>query len=225
MAYVLVFALCIAGISAPAQARLGEEFAVFQARILRDFESVGQKGTNFYFKLKLSPRQQQIAPGYAAALTTTVVNGRITGESIAYVFGKNRSLGCTLATFDAFAFTCEAAGKPLPQDKKQGKLEFTAFAKIVENAFNGQPQSYSYPGYAGKIHIVADRTGKLIIACAPAPVSSPHETQPPASPTSHRTPTPSPHTMQAPHSASPPPHATSARSTPPHVSGHSEHHL
>ncbi len=150
----------------PAQARLGEQFAAYRARLLRNYSAAGQKGNNYFFKLKLTPQQQQIAPGYAAGLTVTVAGDRVTGESMAFFMGRNNQLGCTLATLDAFAFTCEATGKLLPQDKKQGELEFTAFTKIVKQAFDGHVQTYAYPGYPGTIVISLDRQEKLIVACS-----------------------------------------------------------
>jgi hypothetical protein len=154
-------------LSTPVQARLGEEFGAFRTRILHGYEQAGQRGNNFFFKLKLTPRQTQMAPGYAVGITATVMDGKITGESMACIIGKNGPLGSTLASLEAFTFTCEATGKPLPQEQKEGQLEFSAFAKIVQHALDGQPQSFSYPGYPSKINIVVDKTRRLLIACSP----------------------------------------------------------
>jgi hypothetical protein len=167
-----------------ARARLGEEFAAFRTRMLHGCEDAGQRDNNFFFKLKLSPKQQQLAPGYAVGITVTVANGRIVGESMACIVGKNRPLGCTLAALDAFTFTCEATGKPLPREQTQGQSEFSAFAKIVQQAFDGRPQSYSYPGYPSKINIVVDKTGRLIVACSPEQETAPSTSLPPAVPKS-----------------------------------------
>jgi hypothetical protein len=165
---LLAMFLCISiYTSMSAYARLGEDFAAFKIRILKTYDSAGQQNENFFFKLKLTPRQQQIAPGYAVGITTTVNNGKVIGESMACIVGDNHPLGYTLAALDAFTFTCEASGKPLPQEQKQAQLEFGAFAKIVQHALDGTPQSYSYPGYPCKINILLDKSGRLIIACSP----------------------------------------------------------
>jgi hypothetical protein len=164
---IAILLFYVSGCFVPAHARLGEDFAAFKVRILHVYESAGQQNNNFFFKLKLTPRQQQLAPGYAVGITTTVINGKIVGESMACIAGNNHQLGSTLAALDAFTFTCEATGKPLPQEQKQAQAEFTAFARIVQQAFSGQPQAYSYPGYPNKISLEVDKTGRLIIACSP----------------------------------------------------------
>lgn len=162
--FVVALAFLISGF-APAQAKLGEAFDAYKARIANAFTPAGQRGNYYMFNMKVEPKEAMASPGYAGGLTVTVTNGKVTGQSLAIRPGLDALVGGTLAAMHGMVFAYEAIGKPLAKDKTQGDAEFKAFSTAVGQAFLGQPQNVRYPGYGGVITLSRDGTGNLIVAC------------------------------------------------------------
>lgn len=170
---ILVSAAACLGLSAPAaQAKLGEAYQTYKVKVARSWsfaaEDANGPKTNYRFTLIISPDEQRASPGYAAGLTITAVNGKITGQSMAIRTGDNQVVGAAMATAHGFAFAYESLGKPLPVEKAKSEAEFKAFSEAVGQAFLGKPQYMKYPGFAGLITVTRDNQGNLIIAATPA---------------------------------------------------------
>lgn len=178
---VVALALIAPGLSGaqPAEARLGEDFVKYKMRVAKGFIATGEKKSgntvNYMFQLVVEPKQQLASPGYAAGITITAQNGKITGQSMAIRPGTNPFVGGTLAAIHGFAFAYEALGKPLPTDKLKAEMQFKAFSGAVTQAFMGNPQNLRYPGFPGLVTITRDASGNLIVAARPeqAPSAQP----------------------------------------------------
>ncbi|HEY9871075.1 MAG TPA: hypothetical protein V6D08_18055 [Candidatus Obscuribacterales bacterium] len=187
---ILALALMALGLASaqPAEARLGEDFAKYKTRVAKGFIATGEKKSgatvNYMFQLVVDQKQQLASPGYAAGITITAQNGKITGQSMAIRPGTNPFVGGTLAAIHGFAFAYEALGKPLPTDKLKAEMQFKAFSGAVTQAFMGNPQNLRYPGFPGMITLTRDPSGNLIVAArmeqATGTTQQPSPPQPPA---------------------------------------------
>lgn len=182
----MALGLIVLGLSGaqPAEARLGEDFAKYKTRVARGFIATGEKKSgntvNYMFQLVVDQRQQLASPGYAAGITITAQNGKITGQSMAIRPGTNPLVGGTLAAIHGFAFAYEALGKPLPTDKLKAEMQFKAFSGAVTQAFMGNPQNLRYPGFPGLVTVTRDPSGNLIVAARPEQAPSYQQAPPPA---------------------------------------------
>jgi hypothetical protein len=174
---ILPFVICLSflGNAEPAGAKLGESFQTYRAKILKSWrqeaEDVNGPKTNYRFSLIVAPEQESASPGYAAGLTITVVNGKVTGQSMAIRPGSNQMVGAAMATAHGFAFAYEALGKPMPADKAKSEEEFKNFSGAVGQAFTGRSQGLKFPGFSGLITVTRDNLGDLIVAATPAPAA------------------------------------------------------
>ena len=164
--------LCLLALPPPSQAKLGQPFEAYKAKIAKTWTQVAEDTsgpkTNYHFSLIVTPEQQSASPGYAAGLTITVQAGKITGQSIAFRAGSNQMVGAAMATAHGFAFAYEAIGKPMSKDKATAETEFKDFSTAVGQAFMGRLQSIRYPGFAGLVTVTTDPSGNLIVAATPA---------------------------------------------------------
>lgn len=167
-----VLASCLLA-ATPGEAKLGDNFVAYKAKIIKSWapaaEDTNGNKTNYRFTLLVAPEQQSASPGYAAGLTITVVNGKVTGQSMAVRPGSNQMVGAAMATAHCFAFAYESLGKPMPKDKSQSEAEFKAFSQAVGQAFSGKLQNIRYPGYSGIITVTSDGSGDLIVAATNPP--------------------------------------------------------
>jgi len=159
--------VCLQAACPGAQAKLGEDFAKYKARTAKGLIAAGERkngdATNYMFQLAPDEKQQLASPGYAAGVTITAVNGKITGQSMAIRPGNNPIMGGTMAAIHGFAFAYEAIGKPLPTAKPQAEAQFKAFSDAVTQAFFGNAQNLKYPGFSGLITISRDGVGNLVV--------------------------------------------------------------
>ncbi len=172
--------------SQPGEAKLGESFQLYKTKVARSWNVAGVQGdgakNNYRFSLIVPQQQQDASPGYAAGLTITVVDGKITGQSVAIRPGSNPLVGAAMASAHGFAFAYESIGKPIPEGKAQSEAEFNQFTQAIGLAFNAQPQYLRYPGYSGVITVMCNNLGDVIIAAVPAPALAPAPASPPAKP-------------------------------------------
>ncbi len=160
------------------QAKLGESYQSYKTKVVQSWtpaaEDTNAKSSNYRFTLKVAPEQENASSGYAAGLTITVVNGKITGQSMAIRTGSNQMVGAAMATAHGFAFAYESIGKIMPKEKAKTEAEFKAFSEAVGQAFMGKPQNIRYPGFNSLITVARDNMGNLIIAATPAtPIGQP----------------------------------------------------
>lgn len=166
------------GMPNAAEAKLGESYQTYKSKVVQSWtpaaEDTNARGSNYRFTLKVAPEQENASSGYAAGLTITVVNGKISGQSMAIRTGSNQMVGAAMATAHGFAFAYESIGKPMPKEKAKTEAEFKAFSEAVGQAFMGRPQNIKYPGFNSLITVARDNLGNLIIAATPGtPVNQP----------------------------------------------------
>jgi hypothetical protein len=169
----IVLLWCGASILTPEAcwARLGEKLESFRTRTgkLYNFKNDSRKDNNHYymFSMVLEPQQQEAAPGVAAGVTLTTVNGRIVGESMAIRFGDGSPAAKLFGTAKCLEFVYDAVGKPKPKKPEEAEAEFNAFTQAADQALLGSPQNIRYRGYNSKITLSRTTFGDLVIAVTP----------------------------------------------------------
>lgn len=167
------FLIIIAALSLmpAAEARLGQSFAQYKAQHLKNYKAAGEKkgksGKHYLFQLSLSDKEKRMVPGFGEGLTITVLNGKITGQSLVINMGRNKLIGTDLAIAHGLAFVYESLGKPAPKSRFQASRDVQAFTGVVHAAMGGYPQTLRYPGYKGKATVKKDSNGNVIIAVTP----------------------------------------------------------
>lgn len=151
--------------------RLGETVESFRShtgKIYR-FKNDSRKDDNHYymFSMVLDPQQQEAAPGVAAGVTLTTLNGRITGESMAIRLGDGSPAAKLFGLSKALAFAYYAIGKTASKNSRESEAEFSAFSAAAEQALFGMPQNIRYRGYNSKITLSRTASGDLVVAATP----------------------------------------------------------
>jgi hypothetical protein len=153
-----------------AEARLGESFQSFRVKAAKGFkfksESKRDTRTYYMYSMSLDPNTTQAAPGFAGGLTVTVVNGKVTGQSMVMRLGDNYQAGKALATAHALDFAYESLGKPSP-NKESTEKEFQAYSQAIDMVMSGSPQNLRYPGFNGVITLSMAPEQGVIIAATP----------------------------------------------------------
>lgn len=163
------FAIAVTFLSAyDAQARLGESFATFRTKIARNYkfksERKNDQKTYYMFSLVTDPNSATSAPGYAGGMTVTVMNGHITGQSLALRLGENYEAGKSLASTRALDFVYEALGKPMPTNQQAIEKEREAYSSAIDQVLANTPQNLRYPGFNGVITLSQAPEQTVIIA-------------------------------------------------------------
>jgi hypothetical protein len=162
-----IIAIAVLSHPLPADARLGENFVDFRRTVLRNYrfksESKKDVRTDSMYTLVVDQKSQEAAPGFAAGLTVSVVNGRITGQSMVLRIGDNYDAGKTLVTSHALDFAYEALGKPSTKNQDGSEKEFNAYSGAIDSVLAGQPQNLRYPGFSGVINIRGYGNGEVLI--------------------------------------------------------------
>jgi hypothetical protein len=152
----------------PASAKLGEDFNIFQNRIVMNFKARGQEPrqgrTDYHFTMMLDQATQKAAPGFEGGLTVTVENNLITGQSMLIRLGTNREAGKALASLHALDFAFESLGRPSPKTKREVQRELQSYTAAVTKALAGTPQNIRYADTQGKITISKRPDGSIALA-------------------------------------------------------------
>lgn len=152
-------------------ARLGETVESFRSHTgkIYKFKNDSRKDNNHYymFSMLLDAKQQEAAPGVAAGITLTTVNGRITGESMAVRLGDGSAAAKLFGLSKALEFAYSVLGKPASKNSKEAEAEFSAFSAAAEQALFGLPQNIRYRGYSSKITLSRTAAGDLVVAITP----------------------------------------------------------
>lgn len=115
----------------------------------------------------LDKQTTQGAPGFSSAITLTVVDGKIVGQSMIIRIGENVQGGKALATLHAMDFVYEALGKAAPKNKSATESEFSQYQMAIDQVLSGFPQHVKYPHYAAVITMSRTPDGDLLLAATP----------------------------------------------------------
>jgi hypothetical protein len=159
------------GFAESCQAKLGEPFGVFQARIITNykFKAHSKKDDRDYYMYSMitDADTDVAAPGFGGGLTITVNRGLIVGQSMLLRIGDNAQAGRSLAALHTFDFAFESLGRPNPSSQTAIEQELRSYTNAVNKALAGAPQNIRYPGGGGKITIAKRADGALAIAATP----------------------------------------------------------
>lgn len=165
---ILVSLFCLGSM---AQAKLGEPFGVFQARLITNykFKAHSKKDDRDYYMYSMitDSDTEVAAPGFGGALTITVSHGLIVGQSMLLQVGNNAQAGRALAALHTFDFAFESLGRPAPSSQAALEQELRSYTNAVNKALAGAPQNIRYPGGGGKITIAKKTDGTLALAATP----------------------------------------------------------
>lgn len=160
-----------------AEARLGDSLSAYKTHHAATLKASGQNGSDYMFEVIIDPRIQITVPGYAAGITITVTNNKISGQSMAIRLGMNPYQAGSTAASQGYDFVNEAIGKPSPKDKTQLEAETKDFTQAMQRALVGPPEHIQYPKHNEQIVLSRDNLGNLIIAVIgpslPSPSSKP----------------------------------------------------
>ncbi len=162
MALVLSLAL-----AQPAQAKIGEPVEAFQKRFkstLKLRSITGKEVQNLQFSLIVEEAERRAAPGFAGGVTVTAKDGKITGESIAFILGQDSFVGGQLAAAYGLKFGNDAIGRTVPGDKIKQDHEVEIFSRTSATALAGLPQEIRYPGFDNRIIMSRSNEGNLLLA-------------------------------------------------------------
>ncbi|MDR3615629.1 MAG: hypothetical protein P4L53_18865 [Candidatus Obscuribacterales bacterium] len=153
------------------EAKLGEPFGVFQARIITNYKFQAhskKEDRDYYMYSMITDADTDIAaPGFGGGLTITVSSGLIVGQSMLLRIGNNAQAGKSLAALHTFDFAFESLGRPTPPSQTAIEQELRSYTNAVSKALAGAPQNIRYPGGGGKITIAKRSDGALAIAATP----------------------------------------------------------
>lgn len=152
-------------------AKLGEPFGVFQARIINNYKFKAHSKKNdrdyYMYSMVTDSDTDKAAPGFEGGLTITVSAGLILGQSMILRIGNNPQAGKSLAALHALDFAFESLGRPTPSSQAAIEKELRSYTNAVNKALADAPQNIRYPGGGGKITIAKRADGALAIAATP----------------------------------------------------------
>lgn len=151
------------------QAKLGENYARFQATAAKGFKYKGRKDKDnhsyYMFTMQLDDATLTAAPGFSGGLTVTVAAGKIIGQSMVLRLGENIEAGKVLAAVHVIDFIYEALGRPNPKSKEAVAEELRSYESAIDQCLEDIPQKVKYPDTPGKIIISKTQAGDIAVAC------------------------------------------------------------
>src|SRR5581483_8060018 len=116
------------------------------------------RSINHIFDVIVDDKKAQLVPGYAAGTTITVLDDKVSGQSMAIRFGAMQGMSQAVASQDAYDFALEAIGKPKPTKKDAAVKEAQEFSQAINRAFMlQQPQLIRYPNIKAQVVISFSR--------------------------------------------------------------------
>lgn len=169
LASSLAAALLAACLSPSAEAKIGEPIVNFKAKVAKEYQFKGteSKGASTYYRFALIPTQeeQDNSPGFGAGMTITVVNGKVSGQSMALRIGQFYEAGKIVVARRSLKFILEAIGKPATPQDEERLLE--SIRSAIEQALQSIPQSIQFPGYNHRVKVSFAASGDVIVAVLP----------------------------------------------------------